>query len=78
VIRAVAKLTPGPFLSARLFLECREPSLGGYSAPTTLKSLLTKMWCGQLTPMLWTSYFPLLIVLPPVSSWLQRAPYGRA
>ena len=23
----------------------------GYSAPTTLKSWLTKTWCGQLTPM---------------------------
>ena len=33
---------------------------GGYSAPTTLKSWLTKTWCGQLTPMLWTSYSPLL------------------
>jgi hypothetical protein len=24
---------------------------GGYSAPMTLKSWLTKTWCGQLTPM---------------------------
>src|SRR4051794_7712883 len=24
---------------------------GGQSAPTTWKSWLTKMWCGQLTPM---------------------------
>jgi hypothetical protein len=32
----------------------------GQSAPTTLKSWLTKTWCGQLTPMLWTSYSPLL------------------
>ena len=32
----------------------------GQSAPTTLKFWLTKMWCGQLTPMLWTSYLPLL------------------
>ena len=30
--------------------------LSGQSlAPITLKSLLTKMWWGQLTPMLWTS-----------------------
>ncbi len=28
------------------------PTAGGdYSAPTTLKSWLTKTWCGQLTPM---------------------------
>jgi hypothetical protein len=28
----------------------------GYElAPMTLKSALTKMWWGQLTPMLWTS-----------------------
>jgi hypothetical protein len=27
-----------------------------YSAPTTLKSLLTKTWCGQLTPIMWTLY----------------------
>jgi IS30 family transposase len=33
---------------------------GGYSAPTTLKFWLTKTWCGQLTPMQWTSYSPLL------------------
>jgi hypothetical protein len=32
----------------------------GYFAPTTLKVWLTKMWWGQLTPMLWTSYSPLL------------------
>ena len=32
---------------------------GDYSAPMTLKSWLTKMWCGQLTPMVWTSYSPL-------------------
>jgi hypothetical protein len=31
-----------------------------YSAPTTLNSWLTKTWCGQLTPMLCTSYSPLL------------------
>jgi hypothetical protein len=31
-----------------------------YSAPITLKSWLTKMWCGQLTPMLWASYSPVL------------------
>ncbi len=24
---------------------------GGYSAPMTVKSWLTKTWCGQLTPM---------------------------
>ena len=35
-------------------------SVQRYPAPTTLKSRLTKMWCGQLTPMLWTSYSPLL------------------
>ncbi len=34
--------------------------LYSYPAPTTLKSWLTKTWCGQLTPMLWTSYSPLL------------------
>jgi hypothetical protein len=33
-------------LAKRLSL-CR----GGYSAPMTLKSWLTKTWCGQLTPM---------------------------
>jgi hypothetical protein len=26
-------------------------ALGRYPAPTTLKSWLTKTWCGQLTPM---------------------------
>ncbi len=31
-----------------------------YSAPTTLKSWLTKTWWGQLTPIWWTSYSPLL------------------
>jgi hypothetical protein len=38
----------------------RQPDRRAYSAPTTSKSWLTKMWCGQLTPMLWTSYSPLL------------------
>jgi hypothetical protein len=28
--------------------------------PPTLKSWLTEMWWGQLTPMVWTSYSPLL------------------
>jgi hypothetical protein len=31
-----------------------------YSAPTTLRFLLTKTWCGQLTPMMWTLYSPSL------------------
>ena len=31
-----------------------------YSAPTTLKSWLTKTWWGQLTPMMWTLYSPSL------------------
>jgi hypothetical protein len=25
-----------------------------YSAPMTLKAWLTKTWCGQFTPMMWT------------------------
>ncbi len=28
---------------------------GAYSAPMTVKSLLTKTWCGQLTAIMWTS-----------------------
>jgi hypothetical protein len=32
----------------------------GYSAPTALKSWLTNTWCGQLSPMQWTLYSPLL------------------
>ncbi len=31
--------------------NCCMVYLGRYSAPTTLKSWLTKTWCGQLTPM---------------------------
>ena len=31
-----------------------------YSAPTTWKSWLRKTWWGQLTPMEWTLYSPLL------------------
>jgi hypothetical protein len=39
-------------------LESTDPggSIVSYElAPMTWKSWLTKMWCGQLTPMLWTS-----------------------
>ncbi len=41
-----------------------------YSAPTTLKLLLTKTWCGQLTAIMWTLYSPLLrsttrLTVPP-------------
>jgi hypothetical protein len=41
-----------------------------YSAPTTLKFWLTKTWCGQLTPMMWTLYSPSLsnttrLTVPP-------------
>jgi len=43
---------------------------GAYSAPTTWKPLLTKTWCGQLTPIMWTLYSPLLnsttrLTVPP-------------
>jgi hypothetical protein len=38
----------------------QSPPRGQSLAPITLKSLLTKMWWGQLTPMLCTSYSPLL------------------
>ena len=31
-----------------------------YAEPVTLKSLLTKMWCGLLVPILWTAYEPSL------------------
>jgi hypothetical protein len=27
---------------------------------STLKSLLTKTWCGQATPIMWTLHSPLL------------------
>jgi hypothetical protein len=41
-----------------------------YSAPTTVKDELTKMWCGQLTPIMCTLYSPLLssatrLTVPP-------------
>ena len=41
-----------------------------YSAPVTLKSVLTKMWCGLLVPILWTAYEPSLscstrLMVPP-------------
>jgi hypothetical protein len=41
-----------------------------YAAPVTLKSSLTKMWCGLLVPILWTAYEPSLsfstrLTVPP-------------
>jgi hypothetical protein len=46
------------------------PPASAYSAPTTLKSWLTKTWCGQFTPIMWTLYSPSLssttrLTVPP-------------
>src|SRR5438105_2172313 len=50
--------------------ERRSAGGGAYSAPTTWKLWLTKTWCGQLTPIMWTLYWPLLnsttrLTVPP-------------
>jgi len=59
-------------LANRAWLTITAP-IREWRAPTrlrTLKSLLTKTWCGQLTPIMWTLYSPLLssttrLTVPP-------------
>ena len=66
----VAVATPTPGTRSRLPLPTTShdwlsvaahlASSRAYAAPVTLKSLLTKMWCGLLVPILWTAYEPSL------------------